>query len=115
MRPTIALVTAGVEMDVLGIAYPAFTHEQRDDVCVHRPREGNFKENIIEHFAHGIMTCIWQWRLQRYGCRSKQVKSQPRSPGANAALSKGNWTSSRRFTRESSPRWSRNLHATEAF
>src|SRR3546814_5892680 len=31
MRPTIELVTAGVEMDVLGIAYPDFPHEQRDD------------------------------------------------------------------------------------
>jgi hypothetical protein len=55
MRPTIALVTAGVEMDVLGIAYHDFTHEQRDHVCVHHPRETNFKENIIEHFANGII------------------------------------------------------------
>ena len=53
MRPTIALVTAGVEMDVLGIAYHEFTHEQRDHVCAHHPRETNFKENIIEHFANG--------------------------------------------------------------
>jgi len=30
MRPTIALVTAGVEMDVLGIAYHDFTQQQRD-------------------------------------------------------------------------------------
>ena len=30
MRPTIALVTAGVEMDVLGIAYDDFTDEQRE-------------------------------------------------------------------------------------
>ena len=29
MRPVIALVAAGVEMDVLGIAYHDFTHEQR--------------------------------------------------------------------------------------
>ena len=55
MRPTIALVTAGVEMDVLGIAYHDFTHEQRDHVCVHHPRETNFKENIIGHFANGII------------------------------------------------------------
>src|SRR3546814_7163192 len=33
MRPTIALVTAGVEMDVLGIAYDEFTHDQRAHVC----------------------------------------------------------------------------------
>jgi hypothetical protein len=55
MRPTIALVTAGVEMDVLGIAYHAFTREQRDHVCAHHPRERNFKENIIAHFADGII------------------------------------------------------------
>ncbi len=55
MRPTIALVTAGVEMDVLGVAYQDFTHEQRDHVCAHHPREANFKENIIDHFAKGII------------------------------------------------------------
>jgi hypothetical protein len=54
MRPTIALVTAGVEMDVLGIAYQDFFREQRDHVCTHHPREANFKENIIDRFANGI-------------------------------------------------------------
>jgi HD superfamily phosphodiesterase len=55
MRPTIALVTAGVEMDVLGVGYHNFAHEQRDHVCVHHPREANFKESIIDHFAEGII------------------------------------------------------------
>lgn len=55
MRPTIALVTAGVEMDVLGIAYDEFPHEHRDQVCACHPREANFKENIIDHFANGII------------------------------------------------------------
>ena len=50
-----ALVTAGVEMDVLGIAYHDFSHEHRDHVCAHHPREANFKEGIIEHFANGII------------------------------------------------------------
>lgn len=54
MRPTIALVTAGVEMDVLGIAYQEFSQQQRDHVCAYHPREANFKENIIDHFARGI-------------------------------------------------------------
>ena len=54
MRPTVALVTAGVEMDVLGIGYDDFTAEQRDQVCAHHPREANFKEGIIDHFAAGI-------------------------------------------------------------
>ncbi|MBY4946945.1 HD domain-containing protein [Cupriavidus respiraculi] len=53
MRPTIALVTAGVEMDVLGLCYHDFTAEQRDHVCRHHPREHNFKQGIIDHFAEG--------------------------------------------------------------
>ncbi|MGY0611574.1 HD domain-containing protein [Luteimonas sp. A501] len=54
MRPTVALVTAGVEMDVLGIAYDEFSQEQRHEVCACHPREANFKEGIIDHFADGI-------------------------------------------------------------
>jgi hypothetical protein len=54
MRPTVALVTAGVEMDVLGIDYQEFTQAQRDQVCACHPREANFKEGIIAHFADGI-------------------------------------------------------------
>lgn len=54
MRPTVALVTAGVEMDVLGIDYEKFTQEQRHEVCSCHPREENFKEGIIDHFAEGI-------------------------------------------------------------
>jgi hypothetical protein len=54
MHPTIALVTAGVEMDVLGLAYHDFTPEQRQDVIHHHPRGPNFKEGIIAHFAQGI-------------------------------------------------------------
>jgi len=54
MRPTVALVTAGVEMDVLGIAYHDFTDGQRDQVCACHPREADFKESIIDHFAAGI-------------------------------------------------------------
>src|SRR3546814_16977608 len=41
-------------MDVLGIAYDDFTHDQRDHVCTHHPREADFKESIIDHFAAGI-------------------------------------------------------------
>ncbi|HZV61004.1 MAG TPA: HD domain-containing protein [Methylophilaceae bacterium] len=54
MRPTIALVTAGVEMDVLGIGYEDYSHEQRDHVCAKHPRGTNFKQGIIDHFADGI-------------------------------------------------------------
>ena len=54
MRPTVALVTAGVEMDVLGIGYHDFAEAQRDQVCACHPREADFKESIIDHFAEGI-------------------------------------------------------------
>jgi hypothetical protein len=54
MHPTIALVTAGVEMDVLGISYHDFTPDQRDMVCAHHPRGASFKERIIDAFYDGM-------------------------------------------------------------
>jgi HD domain len=55
MRPTVALLTNGVEMDVLGIAYRDFKRADRDEVCAHHPREHNFKEGIIDHFSQGLI------------------------------------------------------------
>jgi hypothetical protein len=54
MHPVIALVTAGVEMDVLGIAYHEFTDEQRNAVVAAYPRTPSFKEDIIQAFYDGI-------------------------------------------------------------
>jgi hypothetical protein len=54
MHPVVALVTAGVEMDVLGIAYEAFPDAQRDAVTAAYPREPRFKEDIIQTFYDGI-------------------------------------------------------------
>ena len=53
-KPVVALVTAGVEMDVLGIAYDEFDIEDREAVISAYPRESNFKEGIIEAFSNGI-------------------------------------------------------------
>ncbi|MFL6631240.1 MAG: HD domain-containing protein [Massilia sp.] len=53
-KPVVALVTAGVEMDVLGIAYDQFSEEQRRLVVAAHPREENFKEDIIDAFTRGI-------------------------------------------------------------
>src|SRR5437660_2646376 len=50
MHPVIALVTAGVEMDVLGFAYQDFTPEQREAVMAAHPRGASFKYNIIDAF-----------------------------------------------------------------
>jgi hypothetical protein len=54
MHPVIALVTAGVEMDVLGIAYGDYSAAERTAVVHAHPRSGHFKEAIIQAFYDGI-------------------------------------------------------------
>lgn len=54
MHPVIALVTAGVEMDVLGIAYSEFSDMEREAVVQAHPRSGRFKEDINQAFYDGI-------------------------------------------------------------
>jgi hypothetical protein len=55
MKPVVALVTAGVEMDVLGMAYGAFTESQRAQVVAAHPRVETFKNDIIDAFARGTI------------------------------------------------------------
>jgi hypothetical protein len=52
-EPEVALVTAGVELDVLGLGYNDITDAQRLEVLTALPRV-NFKEEIIEAFGAGI-------------------------------------------------------------
>lgn len=54
MHPVVALVTAGVEMDVLGIGYSEFENTDRDAVVRAFPRTEQFKEDIIEAFHKGF-------------------------------------------------------------
>ena len=54
MNPVVALVTAGVEMDVLGLTYPQYPDEVRNAVVAEYPRTSNFKEDIIQAFYDGI-------------------------------------------------------------
>jgi hypothetical protein len=54
MHPVIALVTAGVEMDVLGLAYKDYSDAARDAVVHTHPRGDRFKEDIIQAFYDGI-------------------------------------------------------------
>jgi hypothetical protein len=54
MHPVIALLTAGVEMDVLGFAYQDFTPEQREAVMAAHPRGASFKHDIIDAFYEGM-------------------------------------------------------------
>src|SRR3979411_1265532 len=53
-KPEVALVTAGVEMDVLGIAYEQFTDAQREAVVAAHPRGADFKNDIIQAFYDGM-------------------------------------------------------------
>jgi HD superfamily phosphodiesterase len=54
MHPVVALVTAGVEMDVLGMAYDQYSHAEREAVVHAHPRTEHFKEDIIRTFYDGI-------------------------------------------------------------
>lgn len=54
MHPVIALTTAGVEMDVLGLTYNQYPDEIREAVVAAFPRTNQFKEDIIQAFYDGI-------------------------------------------------------------
>jgi hypothetical protein len=54
MHPVVALVTAGVEMDVLGLTYPEYSDAERVAVVKVHPRTEHFKEDIIQAFYDGI-------------------------------------------------------------
>ena len=54
MHPVVALVTVGVEMDVLGLAYAEYGAAEREAVVRAFPRTERFKEDIIQAFYDGI-------------------------------------------------------------
>ena len=54
MHPVVALLTAGVEMDVLGLAYREYSDIEREAVVKAHPRTEHFKEDIIQAFYDGI-------------------------------------------------------------
>jgi hypothetical protein len=53
MEPEVALVTAGVETDVLGIGYDLLDRSVIDEVVAAHPRP-DFKRQILEAFTDGI-------------------------------------------------------------
>lgn len=53
-QPEVALVTVGVEMDVLGIGYDSFADVERDAVVAAYPRGEEFKQGIIQAFYAGM-------------------------------------------------------------
>jgi len=54
MHPVVALTTAGVEMDVLGLTYDDYDDATRDAVVAAFPRTARFKEDILQAFYEGI-------------------------------------------------------------
>jgi len=54
MHPVVALVTAGVEMDVLGLTYAEYPDDVRSAVVSKYPRTPHFKEDILQAFYDGI-------------------------------------------------------------
>ncbi|MEU9575098.1 HD domain-containing protein [Streptomyces massasporeus] len=53
MEPEVALVTAGVEYDVLGIGYADISAAEREEIVALHPRP-DFKKRILGAFADGI-------------------------------------------------------------
>jgi hypothetical protein len=53
MEPEVALVTAGVEYDVLGIGYHDISADDRAEITALHPRP-DFKRRILQAFADGI-------------------------------------------------------------
>jgi hypothetical protein len=51
---SVALVTAGVEMDVLGIPYSDYADTERNAIVKAHPRNEHFKEDIIQAFYDGM-------------------------------------------------------------
>ena len=54
LHPVIALTTAGVEMDVLGLTYGKYDDDTREAIVAAFPRTAHFKEDIIQAFYDGI-------------------------------------------------------------
>lgn len=54
MHPVVALVTAGVEMDVLGLTHKEYSDVERESVVRAFPRTPGFQEDIIQAFYDGI-------------------------------------------------------------
>jgi HD superfamily phosphodiesterase len=54
MHPVVALLNAGVRLDVVGVGYDELPDAQREAVVAAYPREPQFEEGIIQAFYDGI-------------------------------------------------------------
>jgi len=82
MQPVAALVTAGVEMDVRGLAYAEYSDVERAAVFHAHPRTEHFKEGSIQAFYDGI-----KHNPKRHSARSRPTCSRTRIPLSGATIS----------------------------
>lgn len=54
MSPLVALISAGVHMDIRGACYDGFTAGQREEIVLACPRESGFNKKIINAYGHGM-------------------------------------------------------------
>jgi hypothetical protein len=85
-KPEVALVTAGVDMDVLGLGYLDVSDADREAVVKAHPRGDHFKEQIIhafhDGFGHKPETVLWATVIANYKLKalSRGRKSSTISP-----------------------------------
>jgi HD superfamily phosphodiesterase len=65
MHPAVALLTNGVEIDVLGIAYSEFSDADRQAIVASYPRTEHFKEDIIKKTSSRPFTTASSTSLRR--------------------------------------------------
>ena len=82
MQPVVALVTAGIEMDVLGLAYAEYSDAEREAVFHAHPRTEHLKEDSIQAFYDGI-----KHNPKRHSARSRRTCSRTRIPLSGATIS----------------------------
>jgi hypothetical protein len=82
MHPVVALVTAGVEMDVLGLTYADYSAAEREAVVHTHARTERFKEDIIQAFYDGI-----KHKPDTTSATSRPTCSRTRTGISNAAIS----------------------------
>jgi HD domain len=82
MHPIVALLAAGVEMDVLGLAYAEYSDAEREAVFHAHPRTDHFKDDIIQAFYGGIKR-----NPKRHLATSRPTCSRTRIPLSGATIS----------------------------
>jgi hypothetical protein len=100
MEPEVALLTAGVEYDVLGIGYHDVSDADRAEITALHPRP-DFKRSILRAFTEGIAP-----KPEPRLATSKPTSSSASSRATSAATL---WTSSRTRTGRSKYPASRNV------